>query len=245
MIMIISFRTMDLIPPGRLVVVEGVGVANAALTEAVLAACRQLGRTLRGKDSDTAGRDEMNVLNVFVRRDNAHQIIYTMLLHGCFLQGKRSQKHPLATTALFQERKGKYRTIDCPIEFKVPPSEVSAVLSFAFSRTQMKPTLSYYVRGGTGFALLLLYDLALTATEVLLSALKYMANLFELYTRSHEDADSVGTLRKTRQRDGDLHIAEGMHYNTRFRFLLTLPYRAWLICVIGIHQRFFQHNEST
>ncbi|CAN0044561.1 unnamed protein product, partial [Ectocarpus fasciculatus] len=44
-------------------------------------------------------------------------------------------------------------------------------------------------RGGTGFALLLLYDLAVTATEVGLSALKYMTNLLEL----HKDPDSAYT----------------------------------------------------
>eukprot|EP00903_Cladosiphon_okamuranus_P018038 g16600.t1 len=46
-------------------------------------------------------------------------------------------------------------------------------------------------RGGTGFALLLLCDLATTGTEVLLSALKYVANLVELSTR--QDADSAYT----------------------------------------------------
>lgn len=49
-------------------------------------------------------------------------------------------------------------------------------------------------RGGTGFALLLLYDLAAIGTEVLLSALKYLANLLELSTR--KDADSVGSTRQ-------------------------------------------------
>ncbi|CAM9673798.1 unnamed protein product [Ectocarpus sp. 8 AP-2014] len=44
-------------------------------------------------------------------------------------------------------------------------------------------------RGGTGFALLLLYDLAVTATEVGLSALKYTTNLLEL----HKDPDSAYT----------------------------------------------------
>lgn len=42
-------------------------------------------------------------------------------------------------------------------------------------------------RGGTGFALLLLYDLAMMATEAILSAVKYTTNLLEL----HRDADSV------------------------------------------------------
>lgn len=36
-------------------------------------------------------------------------------------------------------------------------------------------------RGGAGFALLLLYELAVTGTEVVLSALKYLTNLVELY----------------------------------------------------------------
>ena len=52
-------------------------------------------------------------------------------------------------------------------------------------------------RGGTGFALLLLYDLAAIGSEVLLSALKYLANLLELSTG--KDADSVGDTTQTRR----------------------------------------------
>lgn len=52
----------------------------------------------------------------------------------------------------------------------------------------------WYHRGGTGFALLMLYDLAAIGTEVLLSALKYVANLLELST--HKDTDSVGAARQ-------------------------------------------------
>lgn len=36
-------------------------------------------------------------------------------------------------------------------------------------------------RGGMGFALMLLYDVLATTAEMSLSALKYLANLFELY----------------------------------------------------------------
>lgn len=35
-------------------------------------------------------------------------------------------------------------------------------------------------RGGAGFAVVLMYELAVMATEVLLSALKYLGNLYEL-----------------------------------------------------------------
>lgn len=65
-------------------------------------------------------------------------------------------------------------------------------LPFSCNKTENVATFN---RGGTGFALLLLYDLATIGSEVLLSALKYVANLLELSTR--KDADSVGATTQT------------------------------------------------